>query len=1133
MDLSALRERVSAMLAEPPPRDWTALPDELIVRIALVGAGLLTPDRRPDSTICGDMMSACAAWARALRPQLHHLRPCSLGEADRGRAWEQVEVLDAPLRRTTPVSGFKYLAPLHRPDGLAARFPSLTALNIAYQRLGRQGLEALLPLSGRLRHLDASGVPLRRADMGTLARFTALTCLALNGARAELDELPMPPQSLPRGSTAARLCGVLTSRVGAHFAQAWLARREVQLAVGLAEALAAMGQLQRLEVGLDAEVDMRAFVVAVNAEAAAAAGAAPAVAAAAAAAAGAAAADEMVEVGEEEGFAAAGAGAAGAAAAAAASVHQGLLIPGLPLVGLFAVFELPNLSCLHMHNQDLLNDDLVALAAQLSCLTELAFKFATMRQSPEVWSALMTRLGPALEVLDVQFDAGQTTDAPFLASLAPLQRLTRLRAASCRAPRMLLDIPLLAPGRLRRLELPGANRDFVTPALLAHVCSRVQLDVLDVTGWESWSGRQERYQLAGDLLLRDLPVVAPQLQHLVMLQVALHGHGLPNSARDFELLPVLAQMQQPQPRREPDSAAALMAVVAQRLGRGRAMAAASSSTAIQGVGWGARPESHGQKGSSVTLAPAGVAAAGGGGAGPMEVGCSQAGGVAGPEMAAASSNDSVVAGGEKPGGLGLGKIRAAIERTSRQKAAAGDEPAACEEAATGEGAVKGEPNAGAGPSTSQPAAPPPPPPLPARRLTAAWAGEVDPHDHQPFPGMRSLVVHYSKCFMRSRLKSIANVRALRELHITGMDEAQFKDTTRLGCFDGLSKLGLLTALHVHGGRHPPRSSAGARHHQPPDALDNDLMGGLDEDAVDQDAGLAQDHDPAADQADAAAAGAAGAKPPQAGPGPGGRGENHLEFLARLKGLQVLTLESVSTRGLIFQHIKQLWKLTHLSLAGSICFSPEALQLFQDAGMSNLRSLRLLDCHWEGGLDATDLLARLGAALPQLEELELGPCQRVDAARLAAALYGGLGPAVRCLRRLRLHKASLTPETVMAEPRLLAGRLHFISVLKPTPPRQPAAEHGQQLQLHPLSRAFNEPSFCMTRCGDRFLPVPGGGEAMQAMVAAWQVGGYAAGVAAFHESLRDDVAWANTAQDVHDLVRAPGWPERAWTGNAGA
>ncbi len=117
-----------------------------------------------------------------------------------------------------------------------------------------------------------------------------------------------------------------------------------------------------------------------------------------------------------------------------------------------------------------------------------------------------------------------------------------------------------------------------------------------------------------------------------------------------------------------------------------------------------------------------------------------------------------------------------------------------------------------------------------------------------------------------------------------------------------------------------------------------------------------------------------------------------------------------------------------------------------------------------------------------------------------------------------------------QPRLLAGPLHFISALTPTPPHQRVAEHGQHIAV---PRTSKEPSFCVARCGERFLPVPGGGEALQAMVAAWRERGYAAGQAAYHVALREDVAWANAPQDLHDLVRASGWPERAWAGNAGS
>lgn len=129
---------------------------------------------------------------------------------------------------------------------------------------------------------------------------------------------------------------------------------------------------------------------------------------------------------------------------------------------------------------------------------------------------------------------------------------------------------------------------------------------------------------------------------------------------------------------------------------------------------------------------------------------------------------------------------------------------------------------------------------------------------------------------------------------------------------------------------------------------------------------------------------------------------------------------------------------------------------------------------------------------------------------------------------------MTPRTYCTssplQPLLLAGILSFLMVADPTPLDPPGASPpppGEDGQPPP-----REPSFCVTRHGDRFEQVPGGALARAAAAEAAQYGSIAAETA-FSRAQQDDVAWARCPVPVKELVRAPGWPEPARAGIAGA
>lgn len=228
-------------------------------------------------------------------------------------------------------------------------------------------------------------------------------------------------------------------------------------------------------------------------------------------------------------------------------------------------------------------------------------------------------------------------------------------------------------------------------------------------------------------------------------QVRLYGAGLPYTARDFELLPIPGPAKDTQqPQQELDAAADVMAVVAQRLGRGRGLAGGSrAGNRASGV----KQEAAGVKQEAAAGSGLSCAAGSGGEAMDMDKEPSAQGtrGTAGadPGVGAMEQGDreraEMLAGVVQPADAPMAE---GLQETM------GQEVAMQQEAVTG-------------PSTSQP------PQLQPAQLRAAWAADVDPLGHEPFPRMHSLVVHYNKRFMRSRLRSLANILGLRELRIAG------------------------------------------------------------------------------------------------------------------------------------------------------------------------------------------------------------------------------------------------------------------------------------------------------------------------------------------------------------------------------
>ncbi|GFR45990.1 hypothetical protein Agub_g7465, partial [Astrephomene gubernaculifera] len=159
---------------------------------------------------------------------------------------------------------------------------------------------------------------------------------------------------------------------------------------------------------------------------------------------------------------------------------------------------------------------------------------------------------------------------------------------------------------------------------------------------------------------------------------------------------------------------------------------------------------------------------------------------------------------------------------------------------------------------------------------------------------------------------------------------------------------------------------------------------------------------------------------------GGRREPHLNFITQLTALQVLTIEPLSTRGLVFSCLGQLRALRALRLGGCIELSQEGLERVKRASLPQLRSLRMMGCQW-GSVEPWSLLQSLPLLSPRLEQLELGAAPRLTAARLAGALRGLPG-----LRQVRLHGPDMSQQEAMQEPGLVSGDLRFLSCVAPSP-----------------------------------------------------------------------------------------------------
>ncbi|GLI71642.1 hypothetical protein VaNZ11_016916 [Volvox africanus] len=511
------------------PEGWAGLPGDLLYRIS----SLL--DRQYDVP---SLLATCRSWHCSLKAALTSLRLQYFGDRALGIGFSSVRVIDAArLRRTS--FGFPYLVPIWHYQKLALGFPSLTSLNISGQDLGSNGLHTLEPLAYRLQHLDCSGCELACVDVSALASLVNLTSLVLNGVRASpKTHMPANPASL-----LAFFFTTKALRQLRHLRHLELSREE-QVATGSAAGLsaAAAGQLQPHAQGYGAG------------EPAAAAPLPP-------------------------------------AAPPGAPLRVELVgIPMLKMVSELTVLK--HLSCLLLNSQELDATDFEALAS-LTSLTRLAFSLEAtnppLRLSVASWNALIDGpTGHNLRVLDVDLAGSDVLER---LSLAPLTQLRVLRLRRCHSIDLLLSLmgrqtPPVLPataftggasaavatsasrrssgvgvgasgaggrqqrsagwssggrdagsgvggGNLVRLELLEAGEN-ITPALVAQVCSRLpSLRVLDVSRCFRF---RPRFQLGGDLLVRDLAVLCPLLSRIVLDTVQLHGVGFPDG-RDLALLP--------------------------------------------------------------------------------------------------------------------------------------------------------------------------------------------------------------------------------------------------------------------------------------------------------------------------------------------------------------------------------------------------------------------------------------------------------------------------------------------------------------------------------------------------------------------------------------------------------------------
>eukprot|EP00798_Chlamydomonas_sp_ICE-L_P001704 gene1704-33109_t len=141
-------------------------------------------------------------------------------------------------------------------------------------------------------------------------------------------------------------------------------------------------------------------------------------------------------------------------------------------------------------------------------------------------------------------------------------------------------------------------------------------------------------------------------------------------------------------------------------------------------------------------------------------------------------------------------------------------------------------------------------------------------------------------------------------------------------------------------------------------------------------------------------------------------EPHLYFVLALSGLQVLSLQTIESTGICFQHIKELKKLQVLHLSGSFSFSHAGLECLRRARMPSLRNLRLATCAWNqkpsslpsssnsvahDQVTCNDLMQAIAGSMPSLEHLELGDCVGLSQAALSVF------KSMRSMRYLILHR----------------------------------------------------------------------------------------------------------------------------------
>ncbi|GLC76251.1 hypothetical protein PLESTF_001755600 [Pleodorina starrii] len=651
------------------PEGWAGLPADLLYRVsALLDSQYDLP--------C--LLATCRSWHCTLKSALVALRIHCLGAPALGTNFSSVRSLDAPLRRRT-FFGLTYLAPIGNAEMLSARFPSLVHLNLSGQDFGPHGLSVLRPLAGRLQHLDCSGCEFNRADIAALAHLYQLTSLALNAVRAA----PVDQETHPEDLLAKDFVFDVVPRLSQL--------RHLGLRQG--------AELFRKPADLAKHYDTVQQVQ-----------------------------QQAMQAGE---FALQAADLQRLADALSKSRRRFLGLPMRKLVDCLTVLR--DLSSLDLSQQYLDTTDLTALAS-LTRLTALAMTWPflpaplPMRSGPwppkpdsaVVWASLFGGpLGQSLRVLDVDLDNRDEYDR---LSLATLRNLRVLRLRNCNTAHLLISLmrPTTGPaaaaalpqpgpagshgggggrgagagggggggGRggggggdavgLVRLELLKAGKR-ITPALVAQVCSRLpELRTLNVS--DSFK-LPARFQLHGDLLIRDLAVLCPWLVQLGLRGVALHGVGFPDG-RDLALLP-FSGPETTEPRNRTATATAA-APTGSAVGASRSGSAAARAAAAAGAGAGA------------------------------------------------SSSSSMSSSSPSPELVQL--------------------------------------------------------PFPRLRSLVVQGG--------PVVAQGAVVIQGGPVFLKSRFRSLANLRALRHLRIEGMTERDFLATCKMGCYEHLSRLTALTALHI-------------------------------------------------------------------------------------------------------------------------------------------------------------------------------------------------------------------------------------------------------------------------------------------------------------------------------------------------